>query len=434
MSVSDKNIVLGTREQIYMERMAPRVMKYAGGIGIAALIAAALLGLALHDSMKQFLCSYLTAWVFFFALAVSALWFVLAHHLFKAAWSNVVRRIGEAVSNNFILLAILFIPILLGMKVIFPWTSHAFMMSGSELRHKQLFLNTPFYILRMAIYLGVLAAISIYYRRMSLLQDQDGQVSRLMRLQKHSGWCFLVVCWIMNLIGVDLVMSLQPKWLTYAEPLYFATGCAVTFFAALPVITRCFQRQGFLPVVNKEHYHDMGKWLFAFVMFWAYIGFAQYILIWYGDVPKETAFFLFRQIGPWAAISIALIIGHFLIPFLGLISRWPKRRPGTLVFWGVWVLVFQYLDFFWQIQPAVYEQSQKVQSAPVSGLDPYKLLGSADKMVWMPLHPLPLLISLLCVVGVGGVFVAHTFYLLANKSLLPLRDPRLPEALAVESI
>ena len=132
--------------------------------------------------------------------------------------------------------------------------------------------------------------------------------------------------------------------------------------------------------------------------------------------------------------TIVLIIGHFLIPFLGLISRWPKRRPATLVFWGVWVLVFQYLDFFWQIQPAVYEQSQKVQSAPVSGLDPYKLLGSADKMVWMPLHPLPLLISLLCVVGVGGVFVAHTFYLLANKSLLPLRDPRLPEALAVESI
>ncbi len=432
--MSDKNIVLGTREQIYMERMAPKIVKFAGATGIVALILAALLGLGLHDHMKQFLCSYLTAWVFFFALAVSALWFVLAHHLFKAAWSNVIRRIGEAISNNFIILAILFIPILIGMKVIFPWTSHAYMMSTVSLRHKQLFYNTPFYIARVVVYLGVLAGISIYYRRMSLAQDQDGQVSRLVRMQKHSGWCFLVVCWIMNLFGVDLVMSLQPQWLSYAEPLYFASGCAVTFLAALPVITRGFQKQGFLPVVNKEHYHDMGKWLLAFVMFWAYICFAQYILIWYANVPKETAFFEFREIGPWAAISIALIVGHFFIPFLGLISRWPKRRPSTLVFWGVWVLVFQYLDFFWQIQPAVYLQSHKVLSAPINGLDPYRLIGAAaEKMVWLPLHPLSIIISLLCVIGVGGVFTAHTFYLLANKSLLPLRDPRLPEALAVES-
>lgn len=418
-----------------MEQLAPRVMMLAGSIGVIALILAALIGLAVHDNMKQFLCSYLTAWVFCFAIAISGLWFVLAHHLFKAAWSNVVRRIAEALSANFVLLAILFIPILIGMREIFPWTSHAYMQSGPELRHKELFLNTPFFLLRMGAYFAALIGISFYYRRMSLEQDQDGQVWRLVRLQKNAGWCFLIVCWIMNLAATDLIMGLQPKWLSYAEPLYFATGCAVTIFAVLPIFAMLLQNRGYLPgLITKEHYHDMGKWLFAFVMFWAYIAFAQYLLIWYGNVPKETAFYLFRQLGPWAAISIALIVGHFLIPFIGLISRWGKRRTSTLLFWAIWVLAFQYLDFFWQIQPAVYVQSAKVQNAALAGLDPYKLLGSAENAVWLPLHPISLIISLLCLVGVGGIFVAHTFYLLANKSLLPLRDPRLPEALAVESL
>jgi hypothetical protein len=168
-------------------------------------------------------------------------------------------------------------------------------------------------------------------------------------------------------------------------------------------------------------------------MFWAYIGFAQYMLIWYANVPKETTFFLVRTVGPWMFITIALLLGHFIVPFFGLMSRHVKRHKGLLAFWCLWLLFFAYLDIFWQVQPIVWVNTHAGLTAVANNHDPYTLLGAVEKIVWKPLAPMSLALDALCLVGIGGLWVAHTAYLLRRSALMPIRDPKLPEALALEN-
>ncbi len=429
------SINLGPREEFYLDQAASRTSKMALAIGLVALAVAAVLGFTRHDSMRQFLFGYLTAWCFYFGITASALFFVLSHHLFRSTWSVVLRRLAEALACNFIPLAIGLIPILLGLHQIYPWTSAAYMHSTVELRNKLGILNEKFFLIRCILYFIPLIALSLYFRRVSLVQDQDGHVSRLLALRKHSGWGFLALFWIINFVGADFIMSLQPKWLTYAEPLFFFAGAIMTIYAVLPLLAMWLQQKGRLQnAITVDHYHDLGRWLFAWMMFWIYIGFAQYMLIWYANIPKETLFFLIRDMGPWLWITLALLFGHFVIPFFGLFSRRAKRRKGLLAFWCVWLLVFAYLDLFWQIMPMVWVNTPAGERAlnHINHFDPYHLERSAGALAWIPLSPEAIAVNILCVLGIGGLLLAHTFYLLRKESLVPLKDPGLPESLAFE--
>ncbi len=429
------SINLGSREEFYLDQAASRTSGMALAIGLVALAAAAVLGFARHDSMRQFLFGYLTAWCFYFGITASALFFVLSHHLFRSTWSVVLRRLAEALACNFIPLAIGLIPILLGLHQIYPWTSAAYMHSNVELHNKTGFLNERFFLVRCLLYFIPLIGLSVYFRRASLAQDQDGHVRRLLALRKHSGWGFLALFWIINFVGADFVMSLQPKWLTYAEPLFFFAGAIMTIYAVLPLLAMWLQQKGRLQnAITVDHYHDLGRWLFAWMMFWIYIGFAQYMLIWYANIPKETLFFLIRDMGPWLWITLALLFGHFVIPFFGLFSRRAKRHKGLLAFWCVWLLVFAYLDLFWQIMPMVWVNTPAGDRAlnHINHFDPYHLARSAGPLAWIPLSPGAIAVDILCVLGIGGLLLAHTFYLLRKESLVPLKDPGLPESLAFE--
>lgn len=428
----------GPQSQLYLQQLGSRIIGSRLVIGIVALVVATCLGESFHDNWRQFLFGYLTAWCFFFCIASSALFFVLAHHLFKASWSVVLRRLAEALSCNFVLLLVLFIPIALGLKELYVWTDASFMGSDQELTNKIGYLNQNFFLIRMAVYFAILIGISIYYYHVSYMQDRNGGVDRILALRKQSGWCFLVVIWVMNLVGADLVMSLQPKWLSYAAPLLFFSGAVMTIYAVLTLMSMWLQRNGRLQnAVTVEHYHDLGKWLFAWMTFWAYICIAQYLLIWYGNVPDETRFFLFRDLGPWGIISIALLAGHFLIPFLGLMSRHVKRNKAALAFWCVWLLFFGYLDMFWQIQPGFWVNTPGLIDW-ISGQNPYHLMTNAplqmQQLLWAPLSVKAIVMDILCIVGIGGLFFSHSFYLLRDKPLLPVKDPHLSESLAFENI
>jgi hypothetical protein len=202
----------------------------------------------------------------------------------------------------------------------------------------------------------------------------------------------------------DLVMSLYPHWYSTIFGLYYWAGAVVSFFALIAVLVFALQGLGLLRgVVSGEHYHDVGKLIFAFVVFWAYMGISQYLLIWYGNVPEETIWYLRRQTGQWTWISVLLIVGHFFVPFLALMSRHPKRRPMTLVVAAVWVLIMHWWDLYWLVMPE-----------------------------WSP-GELPIgLLDLTCFVGVGGIFFAAVLFRLARSPLIPVRDPRLHESLQWE--
>jgi len=201
-------------------------------------------------------------------------------------------------------------------------------------------------------------------------------------------------------------MSLTPHWYSTIFGVYFFAGCILGCFALLLLVSFAVQRAGRLVhAITTEHYHDLGKLMFAFTIFWAYIGFSQYMLMWYANLPEEIEWYHARQHGSWTTISLILLFGHFLLPFLLLMSRNVKRRKALIVAGATWMLVMQWLDVYWLVMP----------SKTPDGFSPS-------------------LLDLAAFVGIGGVFFAVAIRRLGNHALVPVKDPRLGESLGFENV
>ena len=253
-----------------------------------------------------------------------------------------------------------------------------------------------------------------------------------------------------TLAAVDLLMSLQPSWTSTMIGVYFFSGCVLAGLVVLTIMARWLQACGRLgEAVTIEHYHDLGKLIFAFVVFWGYIAFSQYMLIWYANMPQETQFFMPRQIGPWAGVSLALLFFQLLIPMAGLLSRQAKRRPGVLTFWCIWLLVAHLLDLYWLIMPSVYIQ-RIPEAVGMTGAPLPQALGkllasqqsvyqvaqqheSFMQIVRAPLGPAAVGMVLAFVVCLGAIFFVTTTWFLQKAALVPVRDPRLAESLNFEN-
>ena len=231
-------------------------------------------------------------------------------------------------------------------------------------------------------------------------------------------------------------MSLNPHWSSTMIGVYFfqrlGGGRAWSSYAAGALAAGGGPAPG---AVTVEHYHDLGKLTFAFVFFWGYIAFSQYMLIWYANMPEETQFFLPRQIGPWAGMSLALIVVHFVLPFLGLMSKHVKRRLPLFAFWLVWLLVAHAFDLFWLIMPGTFFQQQPSVNLP----ELFKTLLESPQSVYQ-LAPsqaefMEVLVALLrpaaiatvvgLLVAMGGLYLMSTAWFLGKAALVPVKDPRL---------
>jgi len=200
-------------------------------------------------------------------------------------------------------------------------------------------------------------------------------------------------------------MSLDPHWYSTIFGVYFFSGAFLAAIALLILVANAVQRAGLLRrVITREHYHDLGKFLFAFVVFWAYIAFSQYMLIWYGNIPEETEWFLRRQSNGWGWVGLALLFGHFLLPFVALLSRYPKRHKRLLVVAAAWVLAMHWVDMFWLVMP---------EASP----------GAFTFHV----------VDLTVLLGLGGLATAAFARALRDRALVPERDPRLIESLTFEN-
>ena len=371
----------------------------AAAVGIGGAVA---LAAAQDHGWERLLETYLVSFSLFLALTLGALFFVMLQHITRAGWSVVVRRIAEALACNVWLMAVLAIPVVLGMGHLYHW-SHLEAAAGDPiLAPKSGFLNPTFFVIRLLVYFAIWGGLAWFFHRTSTRQDSSFDPRLTMRMERAAGPGLVLYALSTNFASFDLLMSLDPHWFSTIYGVYFFAVSVVCFFAVLPKILVGLQWKGVLSrSVTVEHFHDLGKLLFAFVVFWAYIAFSQYMLIWYGNIPEETQWYLKRQTGDWAWVSLALLVGHFVIPFLVLISRAVKRRPRLLAATGIYMVVMTWLDLYWLVVP---------EFSP--GVARFGL------------------IDVLCFLGVAGLYTLALALRLKQHSLIAEGDPRLQESLA----
>lgn len=374
------------------------------GIGVGAV--SAILAYATAGSPKAFAFSWLLALLFFLSLALGALFFVLIHYATQAGWGIVVRRLAENVMATIPLFAILFIPILLFMGDLYPWVHEQAEGHNALLAAKAPFLNTPFFVTRAVIYFVCWSLIALFFWRSSRRQDETGDGAISLRLKRLAGPALIVVALTQTFAAVDWVMSLDAEWYSTMFGVYWFAGCFVSFFAFLTLLVVGLKRWGLLTdIVSVEHYHDLGKMLFAFTVFWAYIGFSQYFLIWYGNIPEETIFFRHRMHGSWGSVSMLLAVGHFIVPFFFLMPRTVKRNSTLLSIGAAWLLAMHLVDLSWLVMPTIHPEGFHIGLSDVFAL-----------------------------VAVSALFKGTFFRLLSGAPLVPVKDPRLTESLSFENM
>jgi hypothetical protein len=380
-----------------------RLPVIAGIIALLGAVVCAVLGMG---NPKQFFFSWLVSFLFFLSLTLGALFFVLTHYAAQGGWGIVVRRIGETVFATIPAMAALFLPLLFGLHDLYEWSHQDAVERDALLRWKEPYLNVPFFLIRAALFFAIWSVIALLYYRGSRHQDATGDPGVSARLRRFAGPAIIVLALTQTFASIDWIMSLTPHWYSTMFGVYFFAGSFVGFIALLSVVSVAMRQAGLLDaVITVEHLHDIGKLLFAFMVFWTYIAFSQFFLIWYANLPEETIWYKARMEGSWLTVSIFLAVGHFAAPFFYLMGRAVKRRGTTLAVGGAWLLAMHFVDLYWQVMPT--------------------------------LHPEGLRLSLLDVAAffaVGGCFVAAASWLMRRQALVPLRDPRLSESLAFENV
>jgi hypothetical protein len=372
---------------------------------VCAVLGAAACAILGAANPKQFFFSWLVSFLFFLSLALGALFFVLIQYATSGGWGIVLRRIGEITFATLPVMAALFLPVVLGLRDLYSWSAPGAAAHDALLRWKAPYLNVPFFLVRAALYFGIWSFIALLYYLGSRRQDATGAAGLSARLRRLAGPAIIVLALTQTFASIDWIASLTPHWYSTIFGVYFFSGAFVGFIALLSVVAVAMRRAGLLDtVITAEHLHDIGKLLFAFIAFWAYIAFSQFFLVWYGNLPEETIWYKARIEGSWLQVSVLLMAGHFVVPFFYLMGRTVKRTGATLAVGGVWLLAMHFMDLYWQVMPTLHP----------GGVRPSAL-------------------DLAALVAVGGCFLAASSWLMRRQALVPLRDPRLAESLAFEN-
>jgi hypothetical protein len=324
----------------------------------------------------------------------------------RAGWGVALRRVVENVMATLPVFALLFVPIWLGRHELYAWT-HAEEVAKNPILHgKSAFLNEGFWFIRAVFYFTVWSALATFFSTQSQKQDETGDPQISARLRGVAPVGIMLFALTATFATVDWMMSLEPEWYSTMFGVYYFAGGLLASFAFLTVAVAYIQGRGQLHgVVTVEHLHDIGKLLFAFTIFWTYIAFSQYFLVWYGNMPEETVYFMRRSGSGWPAVAKLLIVGHFAIPFLFLMPRAIKRSAPLRVAGAGWLLAMHFLDIYWCVMPVHSESSAGLQVVDVAAF-----------------------------LAVGGLFLATFGWVSARRALVPLRDPRLAESLSFENV
>lgn len=363
-------------------------------IGVIGLVLSAI-GYFLNA--ERFFYSYLTSFVFWVTIGVGGLFFVMLHHLTSAKWSVVLRRITENFMVAVPILAVFFLPLILGMHDLFHWTHESAVAHDEILQQKAPYLNTPFFLVRAALYFIIWAILGRMLYKASLEQDTEASESLTARMKRISAPGMLLFALTLTFASFDWLMSLESHWYSTIFGVYVFSGSLLAILAVLTLMTLYLQNNDALTdTISIEHYHDLGKLMFAFTIFWAYIAFSQFMLIWYGNIPEETIFYKHRwENMSWRVVSLIVLFGHFVVPFLGLVTRAAKRNLKVLKAMSIWILLMHWVDMYWLVLPNFRRELH---------------------FSWMDITTL---------VGIGGVFLWYVWKAMTAHPLIPVKDPKL---------
>ncbi len=368
---------------------------------IVGLIGLAVSFSGLMQNHEQFYHSYLVAFAFWTSIGLGGLFFTMVHHLTGAVWSVVIRRMAEAVAMTLPIMGILFIPILLNHHDLYHWSHSDAVSHDAILQSKAGYLNSTFFVIRSIAYFAIWSFLSIRLAQMSRQQDSESDNSIALKMLRFSAGGMILFALTITFAAFDWLMSLDAHWYSTIFGLYYYAGSVLAVLSFFAITTIYLKRKGVLKgIVSEEHYHDIGKLMFTFMVFWTYMAFSQYFLIWYANIPEETTWYHHRGVGSWKSISLLIVFGHFSIPFFALITRAAKRSENWLIFMALWLLCFHWLDMYWNVMPNLYPEGAKFS--------------------WMDLTLL---------IGFAGIFKWAFWRRYSSQPVVPVQDPQLDNSI-----
>jgi hypothetical protein len=420
--------------------LAPRMKRFGLILAVLGLGAGAAMGLTGDaDTKTHFWFAYLVAFCFALSIGLGALFFTIVGHVVNTHWNISLRRIAELTMSSLPVVCLFGLGMLLPFfdhdVEIWQWDSmtgaesHAVEHAGehgvgaqalsdqldhAEHQHivskKAAYLNRNGFIFRLFAYFLIWAWMARFFLGKSAAQDTAGDsIDNVLSMKKVAAPMILVFALTASFASFDLIMSLDETWFSTIFGVYFFAGSFLAANCWLVIASKWLQAQGKMTdVINKEHYHDLGKWMFAFTFFWGYIAFSQFMLIWYANIPEETHFYMFRFNETWQGWSNALLFAGFLFPFVALLSRHVKRSTNVLRVMAFYVLAMHYLDLYWLIMPN-FHRGEVIDN-------PFGLVEIA------------------LLVGFVGLFIFGVARNAGKQSLLPVNDPLLGKCLGHKNL
>ncbi|MCB0104896.1 MAG: hypothetical protein KDE53_03290 [Caldilineaceae bacterium] len=383
-----------TVPSILKRTQRPALIMAAGGVLLAVV------GFFLDAA--QFWQSYLLAFLFWLAMGLGCLGFVMLHHLAGGRWSALIRRIMETGAMTLPIMALLFLPLLFGLRTLYPWLNSEHVAASDLLQQKAAYLNLPFFLVRAVLYFGVWITLAALLNRWSVAEDNGGQAQVALRMRRLSAIGMLLYAITATFAAYDWMMSLEPEWFSSIYGLLFIAGQALAALALAIISLRYLGRANATTEAWTNQFNDLGNFLLGFVMIWAYFAFSQFLIIWSANIPEEALWYYHRSQGGWLQVGIFLIALHFVLPFFLLLSRPLKRKAHLLTVLAVLILVARVIDLYWLIVPAFHPEGlhlhwldfvlliamgsgwylifarQWVRTAPVAHHDPH-LVGVAHE-------------------------------------------------------
>ncbi len=356
-------------------------------------------------SPDQFFRSYLIGFVFWIGIPLGSLGLLMLQYLTGGAWGTVIRRVLEAGTRTLPLMILLFIPLAaFGLAHVYQWV-HPEMITDEAARtiveHKRGYLNPGFFWIRTAAYFALWGGLIYFLNKWSRENDRTADGKFLSKLSNLSAPGLVFFVFAVSFASFDWVMSLDPEWFSTIFGLLFLMNWVLTAFSfVIAVMAVLSTRKPMSDVVAPTHFHDLGKLLLAFVMLWAYFAFSQFLIIWSGNIPEETKWYLYRLRGGWGYVGLLIVLLHFALPFVMLLSRDIKRSSRALMWIALLVFLMRFVDLLWLVVPEFHRGQLHFS--------------------WMD-FVLP--------VGIGGIWLWYFFWELKKRPLFPFNDPQLAEAI-----
>jgi len=364
------------------------------------ILGVAILGVTFFQEPKRAFAAVLQNHFFFFSIALGGLFISAIQFLTSAMWSAPVRRLAEAFTGYLPVVFLGFILVCVGVPALYIWSDPAIVAGNIVLEHKAGYLNVTFFVIRNLVAIGLWVWFGKLIIGRSLAQDKSGDVALTLKNKALAPLFLMVFALSFTMASFDQLMSLDPLFFSTMFGVYCFAGLFSSALALTAILAVTLRKQGILSkFVNDNHYHDLGKFMFAFSIFWAYIAFSQFMLIWYANLPEETGYFILRLNPEWLSLTLSVFFLKFLFPFFALLPRSAKRSGKRLVVVGSVMLFAHWLDLLWLVQPSIFEKTGPRFLAEIGGL-----------------------------LAFGSIFFGAVFRFLEKHSVVAIHDPKLAES------